>query len=171
MPQVTVDLDDLEALVWGSGAIKAIEASLASFRRDPFTPNPEVISQAHERLATAVRQAKRDGAGTAVDFNEPLTSAELKLLRKTAVNAAATHKRGAPFPVTLINTKDKVGDYDRLAAKGCIVIGTTGAAFVFPGQKDPLLIIEPNKLGVMITPRGSDRLDETATKQIAAQKS
>jgi hypothetical protein len=69
MPSVTVDADDLEALLFALSAIGDIEKSAAQLRHafDQRRTNPMVtstkgkIEAAHERLAAAWRRAKREG--------------------------------------------------------------------------------------------------------------
>ena len=82
MTSVTVDLADLETLVMTTGALKTIEGALQARKADPFVREHLDFTAAHDRLATAMRNAMRASADTLVPFDEPLTEVEIKLLRR-----------------------------------------------------------------------------------------
>lgn len=63
---VTVDSDDLEALLFATAAIKGVEQALKIASDDPFADSSKArLTQAHDRIANAWRGAKR-----AVDMPE-----------------------------------------------------------------------------------------------------
>ena len=78
MPSVTVDVDDLEALLFATSGIKDLEAALDQRRRNPMvTGTKGKLEGAHDRLSTAWRRAKRE-----VDFPKiVVTAAEIAELR------------------------------------------------------------------------------------------
>jgi hypothetical protein len=60
MPTVTVDADDLEALLFSTGAIKDVEYAIAGRARDPLVKSATTkLAGAHDRAAAAWRRAKR----------------------------------------------------------------------------------------------------------------
>ncbi len=61
MTSVTVDADDLEALLFACSGIGDLEKALDQHRRNPLLKSTKgKIEGAHERLATLWRRAKRD---------------------------------------------------------------------------------------------------------------
>jgi hypothetical protein len=68
MPTVTVDADDLEALLFASGGIKELEtginllnSTLRGRKGNPMVSKGEAkLAEAHDRLSTAWRRAKRE---------------------------------------------------------------------------------------------------------------
>jgi hypothetical protein len=160
MTQVTVDSDDLEALVFGTGVIKNIEGSLAAFKRDPFTKTNVPLTEAHDRLASAMRNAKRAQADTLVKWDEPLTKDEQIAL---AAVAASCKEMG---DVKRISPKDKAPDrgeamsiYDRLAAKGIIEMGQFLIGIMWAGQQSPAITAQP-EFAARLTPRGRSMLEQ-----------
>jgi hypothetical protein len=61
MVAVTVDTEDLEALLFATSGIKDLEAALDQRRRNPMvTSTKGRLEGAHDRLSTAWRRAKRN---------------------------------------------------------------------------------------------------------------
>lgn len=61
MPSVTVDVADLEALLFATSGIKDLEAALDQRRRNPMVISAKGrLEGAHDRLSTAWRRAKRE---------------------------------------------------------------------------------------------------------------
>lgn len=61
MTTVTVDYDDLEALLFSTGAIKKIEDAVRAQERDPMVKSASGrLSGAHDRLSAAWRRSKRE---------------------------------------------------------------------------------------------------------------
>lgn len=61
MPSVTVDVADLEALLFATSGIKDLEAALDQRRRNPMVSSTKgKLEGAHDRLSTAWRRAKRE---------------------------------------------------------------------------------------------------------------
>lgn len=160
MTDVTVQLEDLEALVFSTGVIRGIEGALAAFHRDPFSHPKIPLSEAHNRLASAMRNAMRAQAGTLVNWDEPLTDEELKLLRRV-------EKGENKLPWIIIPPAEKAPKgseamslVDRLMCKGCVVVGQLARAIVWsdsPGH--PALQADPTGFAVKITPRGKQKLE------------
>lgn len=146
MPTIEVELDDLEALIYASAAIKNIEGALASYRRDPFVNSMGgKFLPAQKRLEDAVRNAKRGIAhDTAVKFNEPLRSDEATRLKELYCSLM-------PSGVGPLRDDAAAGS---LAAKGMIEIGTKVSGAVWPGQDVPALQKDPTALIARLTDRG-----------------
>jgi len=152
MATVTVDLTDLEALVMTTGVIKTFESLLAQRRMDPFVRPYLEFTEAHERLAAVMRDAKREDAGTKIKYNDPLTEKEAELLHHIG--------EGKSF----LTPKEKVKVADGLAAKGLIIIGQMVFGVVWPGASAAELKADPTEFAVKLTARGLKALDQ---KQLA----
>lgn len=158
MPTVTVELEDLEKLVFGTGVIKTVESALNAYQDDPFVPPQNELTNAHNRLAKAVREAKRSGSGTLIDWDEPLTEKEvshLSGLRKWEVERG-DFLRVAPTHKTEL---DKTS-FDSLAAKGCVSVGQLIVGEKWGDEDKPRLRIDPSCFVIKSTARGRSKLDE-----------
>ena len=161
MTAVTVDLEDLTTIVFATGVIKTIEGALASRRNDPFVREHLDYSAAHDRLATAMRNASRRDAGTLVNFDEPLTKTEVRALRDV-LKVADSGKGGlGDLPWFVISGADKavpgeaMSIYDRLAAKGCLKVGQIVTGVVWTGEDRPSVKADPSRgFAASITDRG-----------------
>lgn len=153
MTAVTVELEDLETIVFATGVIKTIEGALASRRNDPFVRPHLDYAAAHDRLATAMRNAARIEAGTAVPFDEPLKKTEVRLLRDILKVVDGKHD-GPPW--FRVSGPDKAsGEYESLAAKGCIRIGQAVSGVIFTGEDKPSLVPDAERgYLVEVTNRG-----------------
>lgn len=164
MTAVTVDLEDLETIVFATAAIKAIESALANRRSDPFVQSHLDYTAAHDRLASAMRNATRAAAGTLVAFDEPLTKTEASALRyvlDATDPGKGAYKKSGVAEWFAISGADKaaVGEdmsiYDRLAAKGCLQVGQFVTGVVFAGVATPYLKADPERgFAAMVTDRG-----------------
>jgi hypothetical protein len=155
MPSVTVDLEDLETLVFTTAALKVIEGALAARKTDPFVRPHLNFTAAHDRLASAMRNARRAGSGTAVDWDGPLTAAETLMLRSIEDMQQFNSPARLQHP-----------EIDLLAAKGCVVIGQQVNGVIWPGATAP----ELEKLAwfaVKITDRGREKLAKIDGKATA----
>lgn len=169
MTSVTVDLDDLERLVMTTGALKTVEQAMQHRKADPFVRSHLEFTQAHNRLATAMRNAQRSQSkgNTVVDFDAPLSDDEVSALKGlvTEVPQNWFHPIRAP---------EKAGDYftgelsvwDRLNAKGMCVIGQVCEGAVFPGEPGPMLRPYPG-FAVKITERGRSKIVEIEVQEAA----
>ena len=90
MPDVTVNSDDLEALLFATGGIKDLESALDQRKRNPMViSGVGRLAGAHDRLSAAWRRAKRD-----VDWpKKVVTESEIALLRSMFTAADGTIKR------------------------------------------------------------------------------
>lgn len=161
MTAVNVDLADLETIVFATGAIKAIESALANRLVDPFVRPHLDYTAAHDRLATAMRNAARAAAGTLVAFDEPLTKTEVKALRYILDATDPGRKKPGVADLFVISGMDKAGlgedmsIYDRLAAKGCVQIGQFITGVVWSGAPSPEVRADPERgFAAKITDRG-----------------
>jgi len=167
MTTVTVDLADLEKLVFAAAAIKTIESALQQRRNDPFIREHLDFTEAHTRCTQAMREASRRNAGTAVPYDEPLTKEEAKALQYVR-DAVTNPDRGKSGPVMFnISVADKAAEgqamsvYDRLQAKGCLKVGQWSIAIVWPGEDRPNLWPDPERgFGAVLTDRGRKMLTE-----------
>ena len=148
MTSVVVDLADLETIVFTTGAIKAIEVALATRKSDPFVRPHLEYTAAHDRLAEAMRNARRADADTVVKWDEPLTDEEFNDLRDV---------EGVPGGVRFVPITSK-SRYDRLSAKGCIVLGQYVEGILWAGASGPELQVDPKGYAARITPRGREKL-------------
>lgn len=154
MKTVTVALEDLEALVFATGAIKTIEGVLASRKEDPFVKPFLAMTDAHNRCAAAMRDVKRAEAGTLIKYDEPLTKEERDTLEEIASGDIPGISVGAKLP----QKGEAMSVYDRLAAKGCVVLGQRVHGVIWGGEDKPSLAIDPNEYAIRITERGRKRL-------------
>lgn len=148
MKQVTVNVEDLEALVFATGVIKQIESALNVRNDDPFVKPYLKATAAHDRLAKAIRDAKRGEAGTAINYDAALTDAEKRTLLELL------DKVDEPFSgAVTIRALDK-DKYSSLEAKGCVRFGTPFTGTAWTGETSPTLRKDPKHLVVEITAKG-----------------
>jgi hypothetical protein len=160
MPTVTVDLEDLRKLVYATGAMKAIEGILDTRKRDPFVELGKPFTEAHDRIAAAMRDIDRGNADTAVKYNEPLTEEEYKALKN--LDGWITRKQKAPDP----KKNETMSVWDRLAAKGCVVIGQAVTGIVWAGAPSVSdVIANPDKFPIRLTERGKVALSVGVVKE------
>ena len=147
MPSVTVDLEDLETLVMTTGVLKTIEGALAQRKVDPFVRQYLDFTAAHDRLASAMRNARRVEAGTLVPWDGELSVLEVALLRdvhdkEMGILGIGCHKE----------------DWNTLLAKGCVTMGSEVNGILWAGEKLPDIRITPDYYSVRITDRGREKL-------------
>lgn len=151
MPVVTVDLDDLETIIFATGAIKTIEGVLASRRSDPFVQPHLDFKAAHDRLGSAMRDVRRAEAGTLVNYSEPLTVEEVTALREIDFGKdVLSQDEKAPNK----KKKESMSVYDRLAAKGMVVMGNFVRGVVWAGASAPEIVPDPKGFAIKLTNRG-----------------
>jgi hypothetical protein len=159
---VTVDLADLERIIFAAAAIKQIDQLLNARKNDPFIRPHLEFRDAALRLESAMNDAKRSARpreDTLIDYNAPLTEAEVNVMRSLIRDSKTWTYEG----FSVIHSKDRppgenergeqMGVYDRLAAKGCVVIGQCVSGVVWAGEDRPALRAEP-EFAVKTTPRG-----------------
>jgi hypothetical protein len=150
---VTIDLEDLETLVMAIGALKTIEGALAQRKSDPFVRQYLDFTAAHDRLASAMRNARRAESGTLIQWDGELTPTDETLLRELD-----------RVRIGVMEVRDKE-DYDSIAAKGCVVIGQCVAGIVWPGAAQAE--IKPyHAYAVRITPRGREKLAKIDAEKV-----
>ena len=155
MTTVTVGLADLETLVMATAIIKTIESSLAQRKDDPFIKPHLNFSDAHDRLATAMRNATRAESGTLFDWDGELSDDEIILLKDIDAGAIKMFSVSERNPA---NKEHYNQNIDSLAAKGCIILGQCASAVVWAGANRPELKVDPSKFAVKITDRGRQKL-------------
>ena len=158
MTKVTVDYDDLETIVFATAAIKAIEGALAARKSDPFVRPHLDFTAAHDRLASAMRNAKRSESNdTVIKFSDPLSDDEMDMLK--IIGSICDD-----YSYMTLEGKDRapkhgqvMSVYDQLAAKGCVEIGQLLSGIIWAGAAVP----EPSKgptYAVRLTARGREKL-------------
>lgn len=164
MPEVTVDLDDLTTIVFATAAIKGIEAALSQRKRDPFVTPHLDYTEAHNRLAAAMRNATRAAAGTLVEWNGELSPPELKLLQEVAEweDNDPREKEGLYYflhpQLKMPRGAAAMSVVDVLASRGCVQIGVIVDGVIWSGEDSAK--IQPSSRGyyVRTTPRGREKL-------------
>ena len=166
MKTVTVDLEDLEKIVFATSVIKTIESTMAARKNDPFVRPHLEFTEAHDRLASAMRNAHRAEAGTLVAWDGKLEEDEIAMLKAIVRHDRdeehrATHT-GLPFT---ISTEEKIGHGgmstgDRLAAKSCVRMGQFIHGVIWAGDAAPSITPSARGFAVTITPRGVQKLAE-----------
>lgn len=161
---VTVDLADLERIIFAASAVKQIEASLAAFKRDPFVQPHLEFTDAAKRLEGAMNHAKRAARAredTLIDYNEPPNKVEMAALKRVF---------DEKLPFMFIKANEKAPDpklnevmsvFDRLEAKGLVRMGQVVTGIVWAGHNHPDLRKEA-KFAVALTDRGMDIAREIA---------
>jgi len=161
MTKVTVDLEDLERIVFAASAVKAIEGSLAAWRRDPFVQPHLDFTDAQKRLESAMRNATRGQLGTLVNFDAPLTKEEINALQYVM---GACDAKNPGLALFVISPEDKgepgrqMSVYDQLAAKGCIEVGQFVQGVVWAGADRPQIVADPKGYAARPTRRGLEKL-------------
>ena len=156
MTQVTVDLSDLETLVFTTGALKTIEGALQTRKSDPFVQPHLNFTEAHNRLATAMRNASRGTADTVVPWDGELDDAERAYL---AALDADEHE--SLFTTITGKWRLEHPEIDRLMCKGMIVIGQCVKGVLWAGQDLPALKPDAG-FAVKTTQRGRDKIRKIA---------
>lgn len=159
MPTVAVDIEDLERLVFATSVLKTIEGALASYKEDPFVKPHLDFTSAHNRLASVVRNFHRSARqDTLIKFDAPLEPDEIAMLRELDSTEQDT-------PWRLLSVKDKLpkrGEemsvFDRLAAKGCIVMGNFMKGVRWADDPKPQLQADPSGFAIKLTDRGRQKL-------------
>jgi hypothetical protein len=157
MTEVTVDLADLETLVYTSGVLKTIEGALQSRKTDPFVRPYLNFTEAHDRLAAAMRNATRGTADTLVKWDEPLEAYERAFLVDLIKNEDVGNSQ--------IITPDYRLDHpeiDRLMCKGAIVIGQLCKGILWGGKNEIEWSPDPAGFAVESTARGRNKLIQHA---------
>ncbi len=164
MTDVTVDLADLEALVFASAAVKNIEALFAVRKQDPFVQPHLEVSASLERCAAAMRNAKRAAAGTVVNWDEPLTKVQANALRYVL---KAMNEKKSGWQLFVISPEDKAARgeqmsvFDVLAAKGCLRMGQFVDGVLWAGSAAADIKADAEKgYAAQVTDRGRKKLAE-----------
>lgn len=146
--KVSVEIEDLETLIFATSVIKVIEGALQSRKSDPFVKPHLQYTDAVDRLTADMNHARREHADTIVQWNGALTHKEEELLKQFV--ASPTFQIDGEFRL-------KTKEVDQLAAKGCIRIGQLVSGAVWPGEQRA--DIRPVAgFALTITQRGKDKL-------------
>lgn len=138
---VTVDSDDLQALLFTTGAIKQVESAMAMRTRDPLVKVAQpVLSQAHDRLARQWRAALRED--THPLWGQPLDDDEAAILTDLATDCYETRTPK---------------EFSKLNAKGYLEMGAVYDAVCWPGSDSPHLT-DCARFRLRVTTRGIDAL-------------
>ena len=155
MTEVTVDLADLETLVFATGALKTIEGALHSRRQDPFVVPHLNFTEAHNRLAAEMRNATRAKADTVVPWDEPLEAYERAFLH------LVVEREDHGLPVTVLaDYRLDHPEIDRLMCKGAIIMGQLCKGILWGGKSDIQWAPDPSGFAVASTARGRKKLEQ-----------
>ena len=155
MTEVTVDLADLETLVFTTGALKTIEGALQARKQDPFVAQHLNFTEAHDRLAAAMRNATRGTADTVVKWDEPLEAYEHEFL----MYIVAKEDKGLKFAITISpDYRLEHPEVDRLMCKGAIIMGQLCKGILWGGKSDIQWAPDPSGFAVASTARGRAKL-------------
>lgn len=178
MPKVEVELEDLEALVFASGAIKQIEAALDSRKDDPFVKPYLNLSDVHNRLAAVMRNAKRGESGTRIGWDEPLTKEEVSYLKEKTKTLSATPVTEWSVLIDVAEIEDSHGKIvltefglvQSLMAKGCLIRGTILYGVKWDDKEKSDVATDKEGFMVKLTPRGWDRFNTARTLTLTKEK-
>jgi hypothetical protein len=131
MPNVTVDADDLEALLFATSGIKDLEAALQQRKTNPLVKSGMGrMAIAHDRLSTAWRRAKREADYPAIYVSAD-DLAELK--------AMFTRPDGSWMPVVVLD------DYPTRFAQSLLLVEAgplwEGYRIEWPAPNEPAFVI------------------------------
>jgi len=152
MPLVLVDLNDLETLVMTTGALKTVEQALNARRSDPFVRAHLDFTDAHNRLATQMRDARRSERNdTVIQFDEPLTLDESKYMYGLYISSCGYyvyHDEQFVEQRPVINS---------LQAKGMVCRGRYMNGVLWDGEAHPQLKEDHKGFAVRLTYRGRQK--------------
>lgn len=153
---VTVDSDDLEMLLFATGAIKAMEAALVAAKRDPLAERAKPrIAAAHDALNAAMLRARRkEQFPQRFRDATPLEIAELKDFADIIASRADAQYLG--MSIGALDTSH--GRMTRLAELGFVELGAARSSTIWGGgdittKDDPLI------RRVRLTQRGKDAVE------------
>jgi hypothetical protein len=151
MPSVMVDLDDLETLVMTTGALKTVEQALNARKSDPFVRAHLDFTDAHDRLASQMRNARRSqNKDTVIEFDGKLTEAELGYLTQLEESLAGYFLyHDEKYSNSRLNITS-------LQAKGMVHRGRYLNGVLWEGENHPQLKEDTKGFAVKLTQRGKE---------------
>jgi hypothetical protein len=169
---ITVNLEDLETLIFAAGAMKPIEIAMDTRKRDPFVLKELPITAAINRLATEARSARRSKETYATPWDGELNDDEQAWLAAVCdpYNPNEKGRRRAPFDII---PEDHLGEeaIHTLNAKGMLVIGTSVRGVVWPGAEQAEIWPEANtRFYLMPTTRGLRKWRELQAAKIKTEE-
>ena len=170
MTNITVNLEDLETLIFAAGSVKAIEAAMDTRKRDPFVPPQNKITESINRLASEARSARRSKETYATAWDGPLTAEEEKWLDDVCKNYDPADRERRMIVVTADELYGRAGTFrhgpiHNLVNKGMVAIGTAAFAVIWSGADQPEFWPDPFRFYVMPTPRGLGKWQELKSAQ------
>ncbi len=157
---VTVDSEDLEALLFATSVVKNIEAVLKQAKADPFVENVKPrITAAHDRIADAYRAAERRKEFP--ERFEPPDTDEILALQKLWPIPEQQENLAPRFEIFLrFNAvTDAVRDIRKLMVKGLVEFGVPRMAVDW-GVTGERTVRTMGEQWVRITPRGQAAVEE-----------
>lgn len=163
MTDITINLEDLETLIFAAAAVKSIEIAIDTRKRDPFVPKEAPIAAALQRLSADARSARRSKETYATPWDGELGDDEKKWLERICKDYDPNNRelRTLLISADVLYGRDKdptlaprQGPIHALSNKGMLAIGTAAAAVVWPGADQPEFWPLPNYFYLMPTPRG-----------------
>lgn len=151
---VTIDSDDLEKLIFLTGAVKKIEQLMYNRQDDPFLCKDQtVIAEAHDRIAAEYRRATRT---MPADFNDPISEKAFTLLKSLDGDFKQIDHQTMKIPL-----------YQELFKKLHIEYGNGYEVIYWSNTQQQQNLNDIAKLMVRVTPRGRALIAEMAAKESA----
>lgn len=163
---ITVDSDDLEALLFSTGAIKALEAALVQAKDDPLVEQAKPrLTAAHDRLAADCRRGLRESGypGSRDVLDEPIGKADAQVLFRfwrLPMGAYAASLADGLIPV-LYGDKDvpRPRGYDGLHQRGMLEFGAIFEIILWGDSQERSRIDKPIQ-AVRLTEQGRQALSK-----------
>jgi hypothetical protein len=157
---VTVDSQDLRALLFSTGTIKAIEQAVRQHQQDPLVAMAEPhLKGAHDRLNTALLRVER--GETVRGYNNPLTGREIAALKMLPDSLPAIY-------VAIHNT-DEDRLWRSLADRGYVQFGTVCTGIAWAGE-DSVAWRSTTMRYLRLTPRGASAVSGVAFEAVPYPK-
>lgn len=147
---ITIAIDDLETLIFASGALKDVENAMASASRDiQILGAKHHLSAARDRLASAMRAAQREQV-----FQAP-NQADINRLRELEESGAGLKPLGIPVDCQ----SERYRECQTLMLKGLVELGTYREVVMWGSSGDVSTKDRPLVQQVRLTARGKAALD------------
>lgn len=157
MPSVTVDLSDLETLIFTTGALKTVEEALNKRKGDPFVRAHLDFTDAHNRLVERYREASRS-RDNYMGYNNPLTKEEIQYMNELDLSKPGYfiyHDESFMQPRSYIMS---------LLTKGMVRRGRYLNGVLWDGDTHPQLKEDDKGFAVRLTTRGATTIAELRDK-------
>lgn len=155
---VTIDSDDIEKLIFATGALRDVEHALDQSKGDQLVRNGQLgLTEARSRIERAWRGALR----TAVKPLPEITDIDLAALREF-VPSWADSKIGYPVDVRTA----RYGDAQRLMAKGLVELGASRLSVIWSAGASITHKDDPFQQRVRFTQRAADAMTRAGIETV-----